>query len=354
MLENLSGLKNTEFIVKPVSDGGDGFLNVCRFYFGGEVMKYLIPAAYANSEFECPVVYCEKRKEIYIESAEVLGLKVVPLSRRNPLKLSSKGLGKLLNRIDADIKSLMLKADKVYLGVGGTATIDMGMGAMSKLGLKLTDASGKEINVLPENFNRIADLKHFPSELSFELIPVVDVMNPLLGPEGGVRVYGKQKNADDAAISVLEGSFKHLLNLFENKGLRFSSDKLSGAGGGIPAAFQLFYNAEVFPSDKFIRYHLGLSSFINDVDCLITGEGAYDHQSDFGKGTGVLLNLFSSNVKQIFLVCGKINSESIRRLPENVFPIEIRKYFSSGSESIAAYEEGIKRACRVIVKQLNF
>ena len=92
----------------------------------------------------------------------------------------------------------------------------------------------------------------------------------------------------------------------------------------------------------------------DSVDFLITGEGAYDYQSGFGKGVGVLMHLFRSNVKQIFLVCGKISAESIPKLPKYVFPIELTKYFSYEYESITNYTEGIKKACKDIVKQLNF
>jgi glycerate kinase len=86
----------------------------------------------------------------------------------------------------------------------------------------------------------------------------------------------------------------------------------------------------------------------------VTGEGAYDYQSGFGKGVGVLLQLFGSSSKKIFLVCGKIGSESVQNLPKNILPIELRKYFSSDYESVVNYKEGIKRACCEIVKHLNF
>lgn len=100
----LSDLKDSELIVRPISDGGDGFLNVCRFYFEGEIRKYKISTAFDDSRFECPVLYCSKNQEIYIESAEVLGLKVVPMHLRNPLKLSSKGLGELLLKITEEVE----------------------------------------------------------------------------------------------------------------------------------------------------------------------------------------------------------------------------------------------------------
>ena len=352
--DNLSGLKDTELITKPISDGGDGFLNVCKFYFGGEIRNYSISSSYNESQFECPVLYCEKRNALYIESAEVLGLKVVPPDFRNPLKLTSKGLGQLLLQIEHDVRSRKIKVEKIYIGIGGTATIDMGMGMMSILGLRLMDSSGREIPVLPENYNMVIDIDYKHIKFLFEVIPVIDVSNPLVGEQGGIRIFGKQKNADNKTIFILENKFNHLLKLFENNGLLISSNNLSGAGGGIPAALQIFYKTSQLQSSEFIKNNLGLNKYVNKVEYLITGEGAYDHQSGFGKGVGVLLHLFSSNIEQVFLVCGKINAGSIQNLPKNVFPIEISKYFPSEVESITNYKEGIKRVCHDIVKQLNF
>jgi glycerate kinase len=68
--ENLSSLKEAELIIKPISDGGDGFIQVCKYYFGGEIRKYSISSAYDESKFDCPVLYNESRKEVYIESAD--------------------------------------------------------------------------------------------------------------------------------------------------------------------------------------------------------------------------------------------------------------------------------------------
>ncbi len=351
---NLVHLKDTELIMRPISDGGDGFLSVCRFHFGGEIRKYSISTSYDNSMFECPVLYCEKRKEIYIESAEVLGLKVVPSFYRNPLKLTSRGLGKLLLKIESDVQSRKIKAEKVYIGIGGTATIDMGMGMMAELGMKLLDSKGNYFSVIPANFHFVNAIDYRPIKFSFELIPVVDVTNPLLGPQGGIRVFGAQKNANETMISNLEEDFNHLLNIFENNHLVVSSNTLSGAGGGISAAFQIFYKTGLLNSSEFIGDKLGIRKYATEVEYLITGEGTFDSQSIFGKGAGVLIDLFKEKVQRIFLLCGRISKEAISQLPQNVFPIELRKFFSNEEESIANYKEGINKSCQEIIKEVNF
>ena len=352
--KNLSLIKETELITKPISDGGDGFLNVCKFYFGGDLRKYSISTPYDESKFECPVLYTESRKEIYIESAEVLGLKVVPTSHRNPLKLSSKGLGELLLTIEEEIRNGKIDVDKVYIGIGGTATIDMGIGMMAELGLMLLNSDSKELNVIPENFHIVQKFEYNLTEFSFQILPIVDVKNHLLGAGGGIQVFGKQKGASKETISNLEKSFNHLVNLFEYNGLSISSDKLLGAGGGIPAALQIFHKVSIMYSSEFINYQLGIAKYQNSVSYLITGEGAYDYQSNLGKGAGILIEMFSPLMKQIFLVCGRISNNGITRLPKNVIPLELNKYFQNQKNSIINYQEGLKKACGEIIKELNF
>jgi len=213
--KNLANIKDVETIIKPITDGGDGFLKVCQFYFGGTLRYYSISKPYDETTFDCPVLYCEGREEVYIESAEVLGLKKVPAAYRNPLKLSSKGLGEILIQLEDDVRNQNIQVKKVLIGIGGTATIDMGMGMMSKLGLSFYSSSCEYLNVLPENFQYVRDIKFVPVSFSFDIIPVLDVVNPLFGEEGGIRVFGKQKNASQQDILHLEKSFNHLVNLFK-------------------------------------------------------------------------------------------------------------------------------------------
>lgn len=350
----LSKQKDLKLIKKPISDGGDGFLNVCRFHFGGEIRKYQISSAYDDSLLECPVLYVKCAKDIYIESAEVLGLKVVQEKYRNPLRLSSKGLGELLLKINQDVKNGIIEAQKVNIGIGGTATIDMGLGMMSKVGLKLIDSTGRTLTVLPENLMSAREIEFVPEEFSFDIIPIIDVSNSLLGKDGGIWTYGQQKGASEADVVTIEKGFTNILNLLKNNNLGFSSDSLSGAGGGIPTAFQIFYNTHLMKSSEFILSKLKVAENANEIDYLITGEGAFDHQSNFKKGAGVIIENLNSKVDKIFLVCGKIELPGVSGLPKNVVPIEFRKYFKNKQESINNYKVGLEKASYEILKEINF
>ena len=178
--------------------------------------------------------------------------------------------------------------------------------------------------------------------------------NSLLGIDGGIWVYGTQKGAKEKELNTIENSFVHILNLLKNNNLCFSSHILSGAGGGIPAALQLFFNSPLMKSSEYILNKLKIGENTNEVDYIITGEGAYDHQSNYEKGAGVIVENFQSKVNKIFLVCGRIEPKSIFKLSKNVIPIELRNYFKSEQESIEKLREGIERASEEILKEINF
>ena len=103
-----------------------------------------------------------------------------------------------------------------------------------------------------------------------------------------------------------------------------------------------------------MRYNLGIRKYAAEVDYLITGEGAFDSQSNFGKGAGVLIDLLKDKVQRIFLLCGRISGGIISRLPKNVYFIEMNKFFSNEKKSIANYKEGISKSCKEIIKELSF
>lgn len=354
IFENLVSLPNFELIMKPISDGGDGFLNVCKFHFGGELINYKISTAYDNSMMKCSVLYVPESRTIFIESAEILGLKVVPRNFRKPVTLSSKGIGELLLKIRDDVKKSKIFVDKIYLGVGGTATIDMGLGIMSALGLKFFDANGIALPVLPKYFNEVKEIKWNKIDLPFNMIPIADVTNQLIGEEGGVMVYGMQKGATKEELVTIESGFGNIINLLKNIQLLKSLEFLSGAGGGIPASFQIFLNSYCESSYEFILNHLKLEDRLNKYDYLVTGEGAFDRQTLFGKGAGLLMMYYSNIVKTIFLVCGKVDEEIKAVLPQNVVPIELLSYFKDKDQSIKNYRLGIKKACGEIGKQIQF
>jgi glycerate kinase len=331
-------------IEKPISDGGDGFLEVCRFHFGLEIIDYSITTPYDESYIDCKAGLDRKNKTVYIESAEVLGLKRIPEDMRNPLILSSKGLGDLLQLILRDVEELRFEVDKVVVGIGGTGTMDMGLGLCSHFGMRFFNNSGDEIEVLPENFSEVDEIEFDNHDLPFKIEIVLDVQNHLLGANGGI-VYGKQKGASGDDLKIIESGWSKVTNILKNNGLLSTVNELSGAGGGLAVGLGLLSDSKKIHASHFIRNDLKVGEPGKAVDVVITGEGSFDDQSLMGKGAGIVINLYEDKNIPVALCCGKIDSSVSEKLNMNVFPMELRAYVD---DPINKFEEAIKIACNEI------
>ena len=337
-----------QFIYQPIADGGDGFLEVCKNALGLETLHFEVSHSYDEEKFFIPAGYNVERKALYIESADILGLKTIPLENRKPMYLSSRGIGDLLMQILDGNKTGFMQVDKLVIGIGGTGTNDLGMGMMEVFGLEFFDKDDKQLEVLPVNFNLVEKIAVPEGELSFEIEMVYDVENPLLGLKGASRVFGKQKGATEDEVEILDKGFSNLLKQMEVDGKIV--DELSGAGGGLAAALKLFFNAKEKPATKFITEELGIDNDNLKCNVAITGEGKYDFQSYLNKGAMIIASHFIEKEIPVVFICGISEGD----LPENDYlhVIEISEYFDSIEESIKNIDKGIDIACKKISKSL--
>lgn len=342
-----------KIIEKPLSDGGDGFLSVCQSLFNCELITYYIPNVYSREL--CPVIvgYSQLQAIIYIESAEIVGLKKVPEPYRNPLKLNTNPLGFLLKLITEDVLQKKIVVNEVLLGVGGTATVDFGLGAAEAFGLKIFDFNKKELKIFPYNYKNISSLFLPSINLPFKLKVVADVTTPLLGEKNAIELYSGQKGATNSDIFILLKGFNNLHKIFKNKGLSQFSDIINGAGGGLSAGLKIFFNAEIISSEDFIYATILKNIDINDIDTVITGEGAFDEQSFEDKGAYLIIKRFNRLKIPIFLICGTITPDAKQKLPECVTVVEIQNFFKSREESIKNIELGLQKAAKMIITRLK-
>jgi len=331
-------------IQKPISDGGDGFLEVCKFYFELEIINYSITTPYDETYIDCKVGLDRKNKTLYIESADVLGLKRIPHNKRHPLQLSSKGLGDMLQLITRDIEEYKFEADKIVVGIGGTGTMDLGLGMCSRFGLKMYDVQGSELEIIPENYLKVNEIEFAKKDLPFAVEVVLDVNNPLLGKEGGI-IYGKQKGALTAELKVIEVGWSKIVNSLHNNMLIGTAKELSGAGGGLSIGLNLLSGTNEKHAFDFISDDLKVGTNDIDIGMVITGEGSFDEQSMMGKGAGIVISLFEKDNIPVVLCCGKIDRRVQENLSMNVFPIELQTFVE---DPINNFEEALKIACNEI------
>lgn len=303
----LSVNKDINIRKEVIADGGDGFLELFS-NFKEEYQEVEGPLKeFVNAKY----LVDYENKEAVIEIAEIVGLKYLSDEKRNPYKTSTRGIGKL-------IKLLLEKGIKnFYIGLGGSATNDCGLGMLHELGIRFLD--------FEDNFciNGIDDLSkvekidlsrinEYLKEATFNLI--CDVDNPLYGKSGATYIYSKQKGLKEEEFEIVDQYIKNFSKIVNNlNGKNFHNLSGSGAAGGLAYAFLSFTKADLIKGSQFFIDYLNLESKLEKIDLLITGEGKLDSQSFRGKAPIEVAKVAKKFNKKVMFLAGNIDDEDIEK-----------------------------------------
>ena len=220
-----------------------------------------------------------------IEMASASGLALVSPDRRDPLRASTFGTGKLI------AAALDAGARRVIVGLGGSATTDCGCGCAQAMGVKFIARDGRPA-IAGLGGGGLTDIIDFDvsqrdSRLGEARIQVAcDVRNPLIGPQGAAAVYAPQKGATDEMVAQLEAGLSHLAALIRSRlGIDVADMPGAGAAGGLAAGLVVFADAELADGFQIVSDAVGLRKRLREADLCITGEGRLDGQSRLGKVT---------------------------------------------------------------------
>ncbi len=297
-------------ILHPVADGGGGTLDALQYNLKGTLKWYEVTSP-TFEKIKAPIFYYNDFA--FVEMAGASGLKLVPEDKRNPLYLTSYGTGELINY------AIKEGYRKIYLGIGGSATVDGGVGMMAALGVKFYDENG---NLLKPEGSALISLEKIdiPDELSkvlngVEIKIMSDVKNPLLGKDGAVRVFGPQKGLKKEYFEPMEKGLNKLAELLlEKTGRDMRKIEGGGAAGGIGAALYALTGAELVSGAEFFLKITGFEEKLKDVEWVITGEGSFDFQSFHGKAPYVIAKKAKKSGKRVIVLCGvaKVDKEAYK------------------------------------------
>lgn len=264
----------------PMADGGEGTMQSLHDALGGMMMPVKATDALGRI-IDAQYSYVEQSKTAIIELAEASGLEAIQPTERNPLVASTYGTGQLI------LSALNQGAEKIILGIGGSATNDGGTGMMKALGATFLDDKGDS---LPEGGAALAHIAQIDisgidtrlKDVTFEV--VCDVDNPLLGTKGATHTYAKQKGASPKVIQQLETALTHynqiLTETFQHD---YSTVPGAGAAGGTGIALVAFLDAELSRGIDIVLQETRLEARLKEADVCITGEGKIDQQTIYGK-----------------------------------------------------------------------
>lgn len=263
----------------PIADGGEGTIDSIIQVTKGKI-KYLDVLDPLGRKIKSKYGLLPGNEAI-VEMAAASGLDLLEDTELNPLKTTTYGTGQLINAAIED------GAKRIYVGIGGSATNDGGVGMAKALGVSFKDESGKEIALGGEELIRIdkIDISNINKKIyDVEIIVISDVNNPLCGENGASYVYGPQKGARLEDIKKLDKALSHLADVIKrdlNKDIK--NLKGAGAAGGLGGGLVAFCDASIKSGIEIMLDIINIDYYLKDTDLVITGEGRIDGQSIHGK-----------------------------------------------------------------------
>ena len=287
----------------PLSDGGDGFIDCIHFQIQElQLMQSEVCGPIYGTNVQAQWLWDVSNRIAYIEAAQVCGLALLHGQLR-PMEATSFGLGQLIQI------AVHQGAEDIYIGVGGTASTDGGVGALQALGWHFPDQYNREIGPGGGNLigiHRILPGPKIPATLNF----MTDVGNHLLGDLGTAIVFAPQKGANPTQVLELEKGLSNLW-LHAYKIFQLNIDfPGSGAAGGIPAGFGMTGNATLGSGFELIADLGDLEMKLDWADVLVTGEGSFDRQSSMGKAPGRLVQMARAQGKKVAIFAGRIEEKA--------------------------------------------
>lgn len=275
-----SALPSAETVLAPVADGGDGTLEAVQHAQGGTAHEAVVSGPLGRPVRASWALLSDGETGV-IEMASASGLSLLKLGERDPMRAGTFGTGELIR------EALDKGCRRLIVGLGGSATVDGGAGMAQALGVRLLDRKGRP---LPKGGGALSqldriDLSALDSRVrDCQMLAMYDVSNPLLGPQGAAAVYGPQKGATPDMVRKLEIGLSRLAEVIRRDiGLDIADLPGAGAAGGLGAGLVAFTSAGLVSGVELVLELIGLREKLAGAHLVITGEGALDYQSVYGK-----------------------------------------------------------------------
>ncbi|MFO7826964.1 MAG: glycerate kinase [Cyclobacterium sp.] len=300
----------------PIADGGDGTCFLLTEQLGLEKIPAMVCGPLGRP-IEGFFGYDRDTQTAYLDVSTVSGIKWLSENEKDPWIASTYGTGELIQ------KAVTKGAKNIILGLGGSASIDMGTGILHALGVQFLDKKGRELTRFSPGF--LEKIGHIQlngklPELSFTCL--CDVSNTFFGPAGAIPVFGPQKGLLPGDHQKFLEAGQHLFTLLQKKcKWKLDDQACFGAAGGIALGLSAFFPTEMVQGARYFFEKTRLEERMSTADRIITGEGKFDTQSAHGKGSFELLQLAKKMGKPVWLISSgkegeQVGFEKVLQLPD--------------------------------------
>ena len=295
----------------PMGDGGDGTAKIIAHYTGAQPVTVNTVDALGR---ELTASYYLYQDTAIIELASSCGIRQLKRNEYNILETNSAGFGIMIRH------ALSSGYRKLILCIGGSACVDMGVGALIEMGLEIERESATPRNPLmgikaihPESLQEYY--------ANTEITVLCDVDNPLYGEKGAAYIFAPQKGASPKQVDMLDQQLRVLASMMsDTTSKQLHPLKHGGAAGGVALSFYALLNASL---QSGAEYCLSLSRFeehLSHVNAVITGEGKIDRQSLYGKIPGTIATLCKTHSCPVYAISG-MAEKAVYPFFEHIFTI---------------------------------
>ncbi|MHC4749420.1 MAG: glycerate kinase [Planctomycetota bacterium] len=298
-----------QLVIKPMADGGEGTAEAMIKAANGRWIRQTVMGPLPQMQVEAGFAWFEDKTAL-VEMASASGLELLSAEQMNPLNTTTFGTGQLIKA------ALECGARKILLAVGGSATVDGGLGAATALGWKFLDHKDNPVQLGGAGLEKITKIVKPSTDSPLghndeQAVPVevlCDVDNPLCGEHGAAKVYAPQKGATPRMVEQLENGLAHLAELVRKQfGRDIENVPGAGAAGGLAAGAVAFMDAAVVSGIETVMVRSNLRAELESADWVITGEGSFDRQSLYGKVVSGILKMACQSHTRLAVLAGQVN-----------------------------------------------
>ena len=119
---------------------------------------------------------------------------------------------------------------------------------------------------------------------SVNIAVACDVTNPLCGPQGASAVYGPQKGATPEMVQKLDRNLAHFADIVaRDLDVAIRDIQAQARAGGLGGGLVAFAGGRLEGGVNLVIEAVNLRERLHSAELCLTGEGALDAQSAFGK-----------------------------------------------------------------------
>ncbi len=299
--------KETQVVVKPLADGGEGTTEALIEGLHGERIEKIV-----TGPLKDPVMavygWIEESKTAIMEMASASGIVLLKEEEKNPWEATTYGVGELIK--DAVLRG----AKKIILGIGGSATNDGGIGMLQALGYEFLNQEGNPVGEGAKVLSEIQTIQKKKDAISLEHCQIevaCDVNNPLCGENGATYVFGPQKGVKMEERERIDKAMSHFADVTETfLGVDQREIKGAGAAGGLGFALVAYLQATLRSGIDLVLEAVNLEGALQGADLVVTGEGRLDQQTAMGKAPIGVAKLAKKHSIKVIAFAGSVTKDA--------------------------------------------